>query len=72
MAISQFFLKSISILNEMNYNLKCSERELEFVHKGVYFTKYQEKYNLSFGPINCLEEGFGKEHMSNICLFCSS
>ena len=36
-------MKSISILNEMNYNLKCSEQELEFVLKGVYLTKKSRK-----------------------------
>ena len=43
MAISLFFIKSISILNYMDYNLKCSERELECGLKGVYLTKNSRK-----------------------------
>ena len=43
MAISLFSIKSISILNEMDNNLKCSEQETEFVLKGDYLTKKSRK-----------------------------
>ena len=43
MAISLFFIKSISILNEMDYNLKCPEQEPEVALKGAYLTKNSRK-----------------------------
>ena len=43
MEISLFFIKSIFILNEMYYNLKCPEQETEFGLKGDYLTKNSRK-----------------------------
>ena len=43
MAISLFFIKSIFILNEMDYNLKCPEQEREFDPLGDYLTKNSRK-----------------------------
>ena len=43
MEISQFFVKSLFILNEIEYNLKCPEQETEFGLKGDYLTKNSRK-----------------------------
>ena len=43
MAKLLFFIKSISIFNEMDYNLKCSAQDREFVLKGVNLTKKSRK-----------------------------
>ena len=43
MAISLFFIKSISIFNEIDHNLKCSAFVLEFDLKGVNLTKKSRK-----------------------------
>ena len=38
-----FFIKSISIFNEMDYNLKCSAPDREFDFKGAFLTKNSRK-----------------------------
>ena len=43
MEILLLFIKSISIFNEMNHNLKCSEQMLELALKGAYLTKNSRK-----------------------------
>ena len=43
MAILLIFVKSIYIFNEMNYNLKCSTKDREFVLKGAFLTKNSRK-----------------------------
>ena len=43
MAISQIFVKSIYIFNEMDYNLKCSAKDREFDLKGAFLTKNSRK-----------------------------
>ena len=43
MEILLLFIKSISIFNEMNHNLKWSEQILELALKGDYLTKNSRK-----------------------------
>ena len=43
MAKLLFFIKSISIFNDMDYNLKCSAKDREFDLKGAFLTKNSRK-----------------------------
>ena len=43
MATSLFFIKSISIFNEMGYNFKCYAQDREFGLKRAFLTKNSRK-----------------------------